>query len=92
MYALNASSGTKIWSYSTGGMVESSPAVANGIVYIGYEPQTNVLSTTSSPNWIIYVITVIAAIVAAIFLVNYKLKTKRKSSMINAQNFRGFLF
>jgi outer membrane protein assembly factor BamB len=34
LYALNASTGTLLWSYDTGGAVFSSPAVANGIVYV----------------------------------------------------------
>ncbi len=33
--ALNASTGALLWSYTTGGPVESSPAVANGVVYVG---------------------------------------------------------
>jgi eukaryotic-like serine/threonine-protein kinase len=32
--ALNASTGAKLWSYGTGGGI-SSPAVANGVVYVG---------------------------------------------------------
>ena len=35
VYALNATTGVKLWSYSTGSYVESSPAVANGVVYVG---------------------------------------------------------
>ena len=35
IYALNASTGAKLWSYTTGNPVDSSPAVANGVVYIG---------------------------------------------------------
>ena len=35
VYALNASTGAKLWSYTTGGPVYSSPAVANGVVYVG---------------------------------------------------------
>jgi outer membrane protein assembly factor BamB len=35
IYALNASTGAKIWSYATGNNVSSSPAVANGVVYFG---------------------------------------------------------
>ncbi len=35
MYALNASTGAQLWSYTTGGPVLSSPAVANGVVYFG---------------------------------------------------------
>jgi len=33
--ALDASTGAKLWSYTTGGEVNSSPAMANGVVYIG---------------------------------------------------------
>jgi outer membrane protein assembly factor BamB len=32
--ALNASTGARLWSYTTGAPVESSPAVANGMVYV----------------------------------------------------------
>jgi PGF-CTERM protein len=35
VYALNASTGAKVWNYTTGLMVLSSPAVANGVVYVG---------------------------------------------------------
>jgi outer membrane protein assembly factor BamB len=37
VYALKASTGAKLWSFATGGVVESSPAVANGVVYVGSE-------------------------------------------------------
>jgi outer membrane protein assembly factor BamB len=35
MYALDASTGKKLWSYRTGNDVVWSPAVANGEVYVG---------------------------------------------------------
>ena len=35
LYALNASTGAKLWSFATGGDVDSSPAVVNGVVYFG---------------------------------------------------------
>jgi outer membrane protein assembly factor BamB len=35
VYALNASTGAKLWSYTTGNIVSSSPAVAHGVVYVG---------------------------------------------------------
>ena len=35
VYALNAATGTKLWSFATSGSVESSPDVANGVVYVG---------------------------------------------------------
>lgn len=34
LYALDAVTGTRKWSYTTGSCVTSSPAVANGIVYV----------------------------------------------------------
>jgi outer membrane protein assembly factor BamB len=34
VYALNASTGAKLWSYLAGGG-DSSPAVANGVLYVG---------------------------------------------------------
>ncbi len=35
VYALDAATGVKLWSYTTGGQVYSAPAVANGVVYVG---------------------------------------------------------
>ena len=35
VYALNASTGAKLWSFPNPGELESTPAVANGIVYFG---------------------------------------------------------
>jgi len=35
VYALNATTGAKLWSYTSAGPVQSSPAVANGVVYVG---------------------------------------------------------
>ena len=34
VYALNASTGSKVWSFTTGDLVWSSPVVANGVVYV----------------------------------------------------------
>jgi hypothetical protein len=36
VYALNARTGTLLWSYTTGwDVLDSSPVVANGVVYVG---------------------------------------------------------
>ena len=35
MYALDASSGAKLWEFRTGGGVHSSPAVVGGTVFVG---------------------------------------------------------
>jgi outer membrane protein assembly factor BamB len=39
VYALNATTGVKLWSFLTGDKVFSSPAVANGVVYVGSNDQ-----------------------------------------------------
>jgi outer membrane protein assembly factor BamB len=33
-YALNAATGSELWSYTTGGQIEASPAISNGMVYV----------------------------------------------------------
>jgi outer membrane protein assembly factor BamB len=35
VYALDAATGAKLWSFPTGSDVRSSPAVANGMLYVG---------------------------------------------------------
>jgi WD40 repeat protein len=35
VYAFNASTGLKIWSYKTGSVVGSSPAIVDGVIYVG---------------------------------------------------------
>ena len=39
IYALNAITGEKIWSYKTSGPVQSTPLIRNGVVYIGSSDQ-----------------------------------------------------
>ena len=53
VYALNSTTGTLIWDYTTGDMVVSSPAVFNATVYIGSD-DGNIYalnSTTGSMIW-----------------------------------------
>jgi len=38
VYALDASSGVLLWAFSAAGYLDSTPAVANGVVYIGVHP------------------------------------------------------
>ena len=46
VFALNAFSGSMIWSYRTGGFLFASPAIANGVVYIGsYDGKIYALGT-----------------------------------------------
>ena len=40
VYALNAADGTKLWSYATGGPVNSSLQVSGGVVYAGSDDGT----------------------------------------------------
>ena len=50
---LSATTGLLLWSYTTGGQVQSSPAVANGAVYVGSEDK-NVYAlnaTTGAKLW-----------------------------------------
>jgi eukaryotic-like serine/threonine-protein kinase len=35
LYAVDARTGNKLWSFATGAAIISSPAVANGVVYVG---------------------------------------------------------
>jgi len=50
LFALNAYTGTMIWSYLTGGFLFSSPAIADGNVYIGsYDGYIYAFSAVSAP-------------------------------------------
>jgi outer membrane protein assembly factor BamB len=51
LYALNASTGAKLWSYATGGAVNSSPAVANGVVYFGSDNIYALNASTGAKLW-----------------------------------------
>jgi PGF-CTERM protein len=53
VYALNASTGTKLWNFTTGSGVPSSPAVANGVIYVGsYDKNVYALNaTTGAKIW-----------------------------------------
>jgi outer membrane protein assembly factor BamB len=51
VYALNATTGAKVWNYTTGGSVHSSPAVANGVVYVGsFDNNVYALNATTGAN------------------------------------------
>ena len=55
VYALNATTGAELWNYPTRGEVFSSPAVANGVVYVGSGYPDNLLyalnATTGALLW-----------------------------------------
>jgi hypothetical protein len=52
-YALNATTGAKLWNYATGGPVGSSPAVVNGVVYVGSDDNNTYAlnATTGAKLW-----------------------------------------
>jgi outer membrane protein assembly factor BamB len=51
LYALNASTGAKLWSFATGGAVTSSPAVANGVIYFSSDNLYALNATTGAKLW-----------------------------------------
>ena len=52
VYALDASTGQKLWSLNTGLAVGSSPAVANGVVYVGWAGKVYALdASTGEKLW-----------------------------------------
>ncbi|MGA8762433.1 MAG: PQQ-binding-like beta-propeller repeat protein, partial [Candidatus Sulfotelmatobacter sp.] len=53
VYALNASTGAKLWNFTTGRYVHSSPAIANGVVYVGsYDNKVYALdASTGAELW-----------------------------------------
>jgi outer membrane protein assembly factor BamB len=51
LYALNASTGAKLWSYATGSAVNSSPAVANGVVYFSSDNIYALNASTGAKLW-----------------------------------------
>ncbi len=81
VYALNATSGEEIWNYQTGGAVYSSPALVDGVMYIG-SMDSNVYafgpSTQSDLDIpITYIIIgVVAVLIAVVVLVMLKKQKK----------------
>ena len=51
MYALNASSGDKLWEFETGGEVLSSPTVVGEPVYVGSVGDTKVRGSDPPDRW-----------------------------------------
>ena len=50
---LDAPTGAELWSFTTGGVIQSSPAVADGVLYIGSEDNHvyALNATTGLPLW-----------------------------------------
>jgi outer membrane protein assembly factor BamB len=51
LYALDAVTGKRKWSYATGGGVDSSPAIVNGIVYVGSDKLYALDAVTGAFKW-----------------------------------------
>jgi outer membrane protein assembly factor BamB len=72
---LDAGNGEFRWSYLTGGMVVSSPAIANGVAYVGsydhfvYAIGSFTGSQAGSEPWPAWLIAAVAVIVALIVIV-----------------------
>ena len=70
---MNAATGAELWKYNTDGQVASSPAVVNGVVYIGsFDDSIYALggSPTPSPStsWSNTVFTEIGVVVAVVIV------------------------
>jgi len=82
VYALNATSGNKLWNYTTGGAVYSSPAVVNGVVYVG-SSDGYIYALVSSPvipefPTVLFLPTFMLATLMALVICNRKRLTSRK--------------
>lgn len=51
LYALNAATGISLWNYTTGGDYEETPAVVNGIVYVGGSNVYALNATSGAQLW-----------------------------------------
>jgi hypothetical protein len=73
VYCLNASTGALVWSYATSGTVFSSPAVVDGVVYVGSEDGKIYAFGPSStvpefPSYLILTLFMMATLLAAFVL------------------------
>jgi outer membrane protein assembly factor BamB len=50
VYALDAASGDKLWEFATGASVTSSPAVVDGVVFVG--SWDNKVRVSDPPGWL----------------------------------------
>jgi outer membrane protein assembly factor BamB len=74
LYALNATTGAKVWNYTTGGSVYSSPAVANGVVYVGSQDH-NLYALGTTPTTLTATASATSVAVNQKFTVSGTLKT-----------------
>ena len=92
VYALNSTTGSQIWDFPTQNQINSSPAVFNGVIYIGSQdgnfyaigkPLTSPSPLMSLLNALFIIVGVVAAVVIAVVIVllifKKELKNKPKS-------------
>ena len=91
VYALNATTGISLWSYSTGSEIIRSPAVVGNVLYIG--SGYNVYALDSSPRsqqiqyaMIVVIITVVIVVAVVFLLFRMRSKTKLASPSPTLQN------
>ncbi len=85
IYALNSADGSFVWSYQTGDWVVSSPAVVNGVLYVGSYDHfvyaigaiNNTQDQTGYPTMLIMILTV--GLIAVLIVVGILYWRKRKA-------------
>jgi len=78
VYALDAITGAKIWNFSTGKQIYSSPAVVNGIIYFAsYSGIVYAVGQPTSNNFYYVVAAAIAVAVIIIGAVVFLIKWRR---------------
>ena len=76
VYALDAHTGEFRWSYTTGGRVVSSPAISNGVVYVGsYDHFVYAIDSVVEPQpnaepWSAWMIAAVIVLIVLIVLVS----------------------
>jgi outer membrane protein assembly factor BamB len=79
-YALNAQTGDLIWKYQTGGLIYSSPAVADGVLYVGsYDHNIYAIGSLSNSSSVpvVYVAVLATAVIIAAVVAIFIFKRRR---------------
>jgi outer membrane protein assembly factor BamB len=83
VYALNTTTGSQIWNFTTQNQINSSPAIVNGVVYIGsqdgnfYAIGKPSPSTSLSDLELIVVTVVVVVVISAVLFLVYRIWRKR---------------
>jgi LPXTG-motif cell wall-anchored protein len=87
VYALNATNGLNLWKYSTDSG-DSSPAVVNGIIYVG-SGNGEIYALGSSPassNIVFIIVGVVAVVVIVAAVVVLIFRKRRRTKIISPQS------